>query len=610
MALLDEVNRTGSLAVAAARTGLPLSVAERIAEEMKAAGVLVDRGATVAAPAGRAPIEGRLLAMRLDLVDASRAARRLDGLARLLFTRPAAWLWGLLMAAALVSVIVEREKARLMLEDLADTGRADLALFALVFLGLKVVHEFGHAMAYRVFCLRAGLDPGPIRMGVAIFAMTPFPFTDVTGAWRLGSRWQRAAIGAGGLYVETWAIGLLTLYWANAAASPLTTAILQVAVASGVLTLIFNLNPAVRLDGYYILSDLIGRANLSRRASRAALDRVTRLLGGTAPAPDPVDMAYWWLSYLYRWVIFTGVFWIAYRVDPRLALPVGLALAMLLIVRPIMGTIRQVSRRSPRPIRAAAALALLGGLVAALFVPLPDRLRLDGHLLRHETAYLYPSEDAVLIAVPEPDGSVGFESPDLAWAVADARARLAAIEAATRAVQPSGAERAALETDVARLAGTLAELDARAAGLDMSVPASAVWTPLAARTHLGAWMLTAESAPVGAVSRPWAPRARLWIDQARLERSLDLSAPRRLALRMAHDATCAFDADVAEATVEAGLVRLTTAPLDDMPDCAAVAPTGAAVAARLALPDASLWHRLRRAASRTFQDRLPVGPAK
>ncbi|MEM7710781.1 MAG: M50 family metallopeptidase, partial [Pseudomonadota bacterium] len=481
------------------------------------------------------------------------------------------------------------------------------ALFALVFLALKVVHEMGHAMAYRVFCRRAGLDPGPIRMGIAIFALTPFPFTDVTGAWRLGSRWQRAAIGAGGLYVETWAIGLLTLYWANTGATPLTSAILQVAVVSGVLTLVFNLNPAVRLDGYYILGDLMGRANLSRRASHAALNRVTRLLGGQAPRPDRADMAYWWLSYLYRWVIFVGVFWLAYRIDPRLALPVGLALAMLLVVRPVIGTARHVSRQSPRPFRAAAAMALLGALVAGLFVPLPDRLRLEGHVLRHDTAYLYPSEDAVLTAVP--GRALRFDSPDLNWARADARARLDAIEAAARAVQPSGAERAALDTDVTRLAETLVELEARAASLHVTFPDEAVWTPLAARTHLGAWMLTAATDPVGAISDPGPPRARLWIDQARLERSLDLSAPRRLALRMAHNPTCAFEAIPEEATVEEGFVRLTTAPLDDMPTCAADAPTGAALAARLALPDASIWHRVRRAASRTFQDRLPVGPA-
>ncbi|MEM7710410.1 MAG: hypothetical protein AAF264_06610, partial [Pseudomonadota bacterium] len=106
MALLDEIGRTGALAPAAARTGIPLPLAERTAEQMADAGVLVDRGTTRASkPTGRAPIEGRLLAARLDLINAAGAARRLDGLARLLFTRPAVWLWALLMVAAVVSVL-------------------------------------------------------------------------------------------------------------------------------------------------------------------------------------------------------------------------------------------------------------------------------------------------------------------------------------------------------------------------------------------------------------------------------------------------------------------------------------------------------------------------
>lgn len=55
-------------------------------------------------------------------------------------------------------------------------------------MGVKAVHELNHILAYRVMSLREGLDSGPMRVGIMVFAATPFPFTGVTGAWPIDTR--------------------------------------------------------------------------------------------------------------------------------------------------------------------------------------------------------------------------------------------------------------------------------------------------------------------------------------------------------------------------------------------------------------------------------------
>ncbi|MEO0710656.1 MAG: hypothetical protein AAFY68_07950, partial [Pseudomonadota bacterium] len=304
--LIELVNRTGSLIDAMRRLNVPQEVGETLAQAMERSGILVRRGATAEAERAAQPLEGPLISLRQDLFDAGPLTQRLGWFGRVLYGRVGLVIWGCMILFALVALLENLDKARLMLGAPGAFDAQSSLMFLFVFLGMKAAHEIGHALAYKTFCDRAGLAPGPIRMGLAVFALTPFPFTDVTGAWRLRRRVERAIIGAGGLYVEGFAIALLTLFWAVSAPSALSLAVLQAAILSGGLALAFNLNPAVKLDGYYILTDLTGRANLAGRGSQAARTWLARVLGADMAPPDRLDLLYWVGSYTYRVVLFAG----------------------------------------------------------------------------------------------------------------------------------------------------------------------------------------------------------------------------------------------------------------------------------------------------------------
>src|SRR5690606_314306 len=104
------------------------------------------------------------------------------------------------------------------------------------------------------------------------------------------------------------------ILWAFATPGWGREVLFQTVLVVGVSSLLFNANPLVRLDGYYVMSDLLGIHNLQQRGRLAARDIAQRLLGqGPAGAWQGWRPALWFLgSTAYRWTIYLGVIWIAY----------------------------------------------------------------------------------------------------------------------------------------------------------------------------------------------------------------------------------------------------------------------------------------------------------
>src|SRR5688500_8249956 len=130
------------------------------------------------------------------------------------------------------------------------------ALLFMVF-GLLVVatafHEIGHATA----CRYGGAAPG--KIGVGLYIVWPAFYTDVTDAYRLG-KWGRVRVDLGGLYFNSIFILLVAgLYWYTGF-EPILIAILVQQ-----LEMLHQFLPFVRLDGYYLVSDLVGVPDLFQR---------------------------------------------------------------------------------------------------------------------------------------------------------------------------------------------------------------------------------------------------------------------------------------------------------------------------------------------------------
>lgn len=607
---IESIRALGSLQHAATQTRLSLEAAQSLLAQLMRFGVVVERGKTNQETATvKAPFETRAVMIRFDLVDASKLTGRFAGIGRLMFSRFGFALWLGLAATCLSMLLLSQDKIALALSRIPNTGAGDIAAFLVLLVLLKAVHEMGHALAYQEMCRRAGITPGPIRMGISIFALTPFPFTDVTGAWRLRNRIPRAIIGAGGLYLEFLFIFIATIFWTTTSDGWLQTAIFHVAMFSALTSLLFNLNPAVKLDGYYILSDLLAFPNLAGRASQAAQAWLGRRLGADMQRPSAGLLTYWTTSYLYRWVIFSGIFWIAYQFDARLAVPVFGIILLMLVFRPLLRSVQHAIKRSARTKRLIPAGALLAGVVVASLIPIKDRVLLDGYVSRFDTTFVRVPEPAHLSITGA--GLPVLHSLELSHEQRDLALQRAIIQNASRAVarSQSGVERARLETDMAQISEMQRNLAARAKTLTVEAQDRDVWTPLAAPDYVGAWVRPGQEA-LGALSTPIAPHLVLWLDQTDFEVGLLADGEGGLKVRLWHDPSCEFDARLdrtdENVLLQEGAIRMRARLPDTGPACFEAIANGAAVVARHPARSKSMVERGWRTVQRALQDRLPV----
>lgn len=124
-------------------------------------------------------------------------------------------------------------------------------------LALKFVHETFHAL----FCRKYS---GTVReAGVVLIALAPIFYVDVTSSWKFHSKWQRIAVAAAGMYSELFIGAVASLVWVHTEPGTVNQIALNVLLLSTVTTILFNANPLMRFDGYYILSDFFEIPNLA-----------------------------------------------------------------------------------------------------------------------------------------------------------------------------------------------------------------------------------------------------------------------------------------------------------------------------------------------------------
>ncbi len=136
---------------------------------------------------------------------------------------------------------------------------------------LKTIHECGHA----VTAVKAGCQ---IRSaGISFIFFAPVPFIDVSDLWSIPNRWQRILVSSGGILFEMTVAVICVFIAVLASHDSLAYFACAVATTGTITTLIFNANPFVRFDGYFILADLVHRPNLWMDGQSAARNLARRL---------------------------------------------------------------------------------------------------------------------------------------------------------------------------------------------------------------------------------------------------------------------------------------------------------------------------------------------
>ncbi|UTW13136.1 HlyD family efflux transporter periplasmic adaptor subunit [Marinobacterium rhizophilum] len=246
--------------------------------------------------------------------------------------------------------------------------------FGVALIFAKLCHEFGHAyMAKRAGCRVPS-------MGLAFMVLFPLFYTDVSDAWRVSDRRSRLLIGAGGMLAELLLATLALLAWSLLPDGPWRTAAFMLASATWLTTLVVNLNPFLRFDGYYLLSDLWQVENLQQRAFALCRWRLREILFGyDAPQPEPWSdrlrrrlLAWGYSAWIWRAALFFAIALIVYHLFFKL---LGTFLMLLeltwFIGLPVWRELCHwwQQRTDARPARVLVTAALLLGGLALLLVP-------------------------------------------------------------------------------------------------------------------------------------------------------------------------------------------------------------------------------------------------
>ncbi|MCG8599381.1 MAG: biotin/lipoyl-binding protein [Verrucomicrobiales bacterium] len=134
----------------------------------------------------------------------------------------------------------------------------------LITLVLKVFHELAHGITTQKF---GGVVP---EWGIQLIALvTPLTYVDATSSWSFPSRWKRMRVAAAGMYVELGIAVVALHFWTRLDPGFLRELAFNTIVVASFVTLIFNANPLMRFDGYYILSDLLNLRNVGQRGQQA-----------------------------------------------------------------------------------------------------------------------------------------------------------------------------------------------------------------------------------------------------------------------------------------------------------------------------------------------------
>ena len=373
-----------------------------------------------------------------------------------LYSPPALMVAVVYIFTALMLVLVNFETFRSKLPEFHQFFASGNWFYLAAALGItKVIHEFGHGLSCKYYGGECH------EMGFMLLVFTPCLYCDVSDSWMLPSKWKRMMIGAGGMYIELIIASTATFLWWNSHEGLFNQMCLNVMFVSSVSTLLFNANPLMRFDGYYILSDMLEIPNLRTKSSTSLSRLAKKWCLGVKLQDDPflpkrhqgLFALYSVASTIYMWVLMISIFMFVWNaMKPYRMEAIGRMLALFgiygLIVRPITGIYKFLKVPGRRDEVKSLNITVTAGVVAAIaaaicFIPLPQRVWCPAELRPRGEETVYVTVDGrleeILVEandrVAEGDELARFSNVDLELQIAELegqesgyRARLASLE--------------------------------------------------------------------------------------------------------------------------------------------------------------------------------------
>lgn len=354
-----------------------------------------------------------------------------------------------MMVAALLTILIDFDHflSRMpAFHEFFGGGNLVWMMFALAV--AKVVHELGHGLT----CKHFGGECHEI--GLMFLVFTPCLYCDTSDSWMVSSKWRRAAIGAAGMYFELTLAAVCTFLWFSTNPGLLNFLCLNTIFVCSVSTLLFNCNPLLRFDGYYILSDLMEVPNLSRKAQSALVGLLRKLCLGLPWAADAtlptrqriLFVVYAVAAFFYRMFVLLVILWFVseifepYGLDAISDILIAVSLTGLIVVPSgrllkfflVPGRLAQVNRM--RLLGTFCVLLALSGFV--VFVPLPHHVYATVLIQARDATRVYVEVDGTLdelLVKPNTDVIAGaplvrLSSPELQYDAEKLRGQMQQLE--------------------------------------------------------------------------------------------------------------------------------------------------------------------------------------
>ena len=350
------------------------------------------------------------LSIRIPLFDPDRLLERWLPWYRPLFGWTGAIVWCAVVGMAAFTAVAHWTE---LTENVTDRVLApqNLLLLWLTFPVLKLLHEFGHACATKAW-------GGEVHeMGIMILVLMPIPYVDASAASAFRDPRRRVVVGAAGMIVELFIASLALFLWLEVEPGITRALLFDIMLIAGISTVLFNANPLLRFDGYYMLADLTQIPNLRARANQyLGYLSETRLFGLQLPEFEASRGERRWYvffaiaSFIYRtFLMFAIAVFVASEylvIGVVLALWMAVTSLVIPVVKGIAYLVAHPKLRRHRVRALAVTGAVCGAVVVLLFLaPFPLWTRAEGVIWVPYDAHVRAGADGFIRAVPVAAGA-------------------------------------------------------------------------------------------------------------------------------------------------------------------------------------------------------------
>ena len=358
------------------------------------------------------------LFLRIPLLNPDSFLNKTAHIARPFFTQWFFFIWIAMIAVSGIVVINKRNELFIPIADMFTASNMICMWIVLVL--LKVFHEFGHAYACK---LRGGYVS---EMGLYLIAFNPCAYVDVTSSWGFSKKLDRVVVGLGGVYVELMIAMVALFVWLWTDTSPVHTIAHNVFFLAGATTLLININPLMRFDGYYILSDLLEVPNLRRQSQQFVIQVIKRVFVGIELPQQrygkimlTVMFVFGVASSLYKAMVVVSI---SVLLATKYFL-MGMLLAAFYGGFTLINTLKRITVylwKSPEaaPVRVRAimlsVLLLIGVPLIVFCLPVPASVSIPGQLLREYEYVDYAQHDGFIQDVSAASGEMVTPGTQLA----------------------------------------------------------------------------------------------------------------------------------------------------------------------------------------------------